>query len=197
MTSTDADQLGYVTQQAAERDAPAPGAESVGPPLTPLVSPAAWAADVAERLHRIAAFDLLRRTQLIGASGNTDANGDAAVHLFTVPAGSHAYLTWLCVDMPGVTATAPDTSASLWHGIYGAQSGIVTLAQLLQAGQQLDSIPNTPGTDAQIPFTYLYGGLEAAPTLSGPMAFYLAVDAATAARQLVIRGKCIVHSADH
>lgn len=168
---------------------PAPGRESAGPAMTPFEVNAFEAVRALHELLAYAKRDQGERAQTFIATDQTDANGDALLELFSVPAGSQGRLTWCCVDEASVTPAAPDTSGNLYLAIYAAASqGITDPAQVRAVGALLDAMPSSPAADAQIPFAFLYGSPKAAPLLRGPATFYLAIDAAQASRQVAARG---------
>lgn len=167
---------------------PAPGTESIGPAMVDLVTEMRSIARMTQALYTDAVRDVRYRYEYVRKQFQCDANGDGAVQIFEVPQGATAALTVLSVDQPGVTPAAPNTSADLWHAIFGGPGGNPTPAQVNAKGEMLDMRPNAPSPDAQIPFAYLYGDVKAAPRLPGPEAFWFVVDAATASAQILLRG---------
>lgn len=177
---------------------PAPGAESVGPPLVELVQELRHTAQVMQSLFRHARQDVRYRLQYLRGQFALDGNGDGAAELFEVPQGAVASLGWLALDEGGaaVTPANPTTSANLWHAIFAVGSGTPTAAQAASKGAFLDGRPNAPTPDAQIPFAYVYGSEKAAPRLAGPQAFWLVVDAATANAVITFNGIVCVEQPD-
>lgn len=171
---------------------PAPGAESAGPPLVDLVQELRATTAAAMRLFADARRDVQYRFQQIRAQVTLDANGDGAVILYQVPQGASAALTWLAVDEASVTPANPDTSANLWHAIYAGPPGSPTAVQVAARGALLDCRPTAPGTDAQIPTSYIWGDQKAAPRLVGPECFWFVIDAGTANAEVFLRGVACV-----
>lgn len=175
---------------------PAPGTESAGPALTELVVEFRRTTQALEQLTRQARLDAQLRLATGVVTGNTDANGDAALRLFEVPAGATGSLMLLALDEGGVTPAAPDTAGTLWHAIYAGPQGASSAAQIISIGNMLDCQPLTPAADAQIPYSYTYADRWGAPTLRGPQTFWLVVDGATAARQLAARFAVLLSQPD-
>jgi hypothetical protein len=156
--------------------------------LTPLVYELRRAAEGLEKLHSQARREAQVRYLPLSAALQTDGNGDGAVKLYEVPGGATAWITWLAVDEGGaVTLAAPDTRATLWHGIFAGQPGTPSAAQVVAQGSLLDGQPSSVAADAQIPAVYTYGSERAGPCLIGPGSFYFVVDAANANVRLAIR----------
>ena len=170
------------------RQPPAPGEEAAGPALTNLVRELRESVIGLESLYRQALRTARERYYTGVALDQTDSNGDAVIHLFSVPQGATGHLLLAAVDEAGVTPAAPDTSANLWHAIYAASGpGMERAADVAVVGSLMDCLPTSTTVDAVIPFAYLYGDRYSAPTLVGPQSFYLVIDAATAARQVAVR----------
>lgn len=177
---------------------PAPGTESIGPPLVDLVAELRHTAQVMQSLFSYARRDVRYRLQHLTGQFQCDGNGDGGVEIFEVPQGAVASLGWLAIDegADAVTPANPDTNANLWHAIFAVGSGTPTAAQAAAKGGFLDGRPNAPTPDAQIPFAYVYGSEKAAPRLAGPQAFWLVVDAATADSMITFRGIVCVEQPD-
>lgn len=176
------DLLGRVRQPAA------PAAGSAGPPLTEMVAELADTRRALQALAAQARMEARERYVTGSAQGQTDTNGDLAVRLFEVPQGATGHLMLAAVDFAGATLASPVTSANLWHALYAGQQGAsATAAQVTSVGNMLDGQPLSPAVDAQLPYVYAYGDRWGAPTLVGPGAFWLVVDAATASRQVAVR----------
>lgn len=171
---------------------PPPGAASAGPALSEMVAELSRTRQALEQLTREARREAQERLHAGTVGGGTDANGDLALKIFEVPQGATGYLTLLAVDEAGVTAAVPDTSALLWHAIYAGSPGSPTAAQVARVGNMLDCLPQAPGTDAQIPFVYVYADRYASPALVGPGVFWLVVDAAAANVQVAVRFNVLV-----
>ncbi len=166
------------------RQPPAPGSEVAGPALTELVYELRqYTRGMMELLSRAKTEARIR--YITGrAVGQSDANGDAVIMLEQVPQGATGHLVWCAIDLAGVTPAAPMTAATLWHAIYAASSAS---RNPVAVGALLDCSPNDPAVDAQLPHVYSYGDPYTSPTLVGPEAFYVVVDATTAARQIGVR----------
>lgn len=181
-------------QQTVYRDTfvgPEPGSEVGGPALTDLVVEIRRAVEGLHHLYGQARSQLRERIQTERVGFNTDASGNAIVSLFQVPDGATGYLMLCSLEERGKTPASPDTSAELWHGIYGLASagqGITTVP----FGGMLDCSPLTPAADAQIPYVYTYGDRHGAPTLTGPGTFYFVVQGATASVQGSVRAQVLV-----
>lgn len=173
---------------------PAPGAESVGPALVDFVQELRRTTAGLEALYSQARLEAMYRTQRGVAQGQTDSNGDLVLPLFTVPGGCTGYLMYAAIDEAGVTPAAPDTNANLWHAIYAAAAPLATRqADVVAVGQLLDfQLTAATAGDAKIPDVYRYSDKVGAPSIHGPLTFYLVVDAATAARQVAVRYAVLV-----
>lgn len=186
----------YDAVRGLVRTPPAPGAESAGPPLSELVIATRQAVQAELALYRQAQLEARRRTYELVAQGQSDANGDVFLALFSVPGGATGHLTRCCVDMAGVTPAAPVTSANLWLAIVAGSGPGATappVANAVQVGSMLHCSPSSPAADAQIPCVLVNAeNLESAPTLVGPATFYLQIDATTAARQVAARYVVVV-----
>lgn len=166
---------------------PRPGAEAAGPALEEMVVELGRSRQALEALARAAALEARERYVTGRAGGQTDGSGQLALKLFEVPQGATGHLLLCAVDFAGVTLASPLTNANLWHAIYAGQPGSQTFTQLVQVGNMLDGQPLSPAVDAQLPYIYAYGDRWGSPTLVGPGSFFLAIDGATAARQVGVR----------
>jgi hypothetical protein len=163
-----------------------PDPDVAGPALTPIVYELQRVVNGLDVLYSRARMEAQLRPQVGVAQANTDANGDAVLKLFEVPQGATAYLLLCALDQAGVDPASPQTSATLWHAIYGAGAGVSTTG-VVAVGNLMDARPNAPTPDAQIPFAYVYASRYGAPTLVGPATFYAVIDGAGATRQVAAR----------
>jgi hypothetical protein len=176
---------------AAVRKPLGPDEDIAGPALTPLVYELRRVVNGLDILYARARQEAQLRPQIGVAQANTDANGDALLKLFEVPQGATAYLMLCAIDQAGVDPGSPQTSATMWHAIYGAGAG-VSAAGVVAVGNLMDARPNAPTIDAQIPFAYVYASHYGAPTLIGPATFYVVIDGAGATRQVAARFVALV-----
>jgi hypothetical protein len=133
-----------------------------------------------ERLALQAKSTAHERLQTGVSSAQLDNNGDAVIHLFSVPQGATGYLMLAAVEEATFTPAAPDTSGTLWHAIYEAPgAGMDTQAQVVAQGSLRDFLLSAPTRgDAMIPDVYKYADRYGAPSAVGPNSFYLVIDAA-------------------
>jgi hypothetical protein len=147
-----------------------------------------------EQLYHQARYEAMYRIQRGVAQGATDSStGDALLQLFQVPQGCTGYLMLCALDEAGVTPAVPDTSATLWHAIYGTGGPASTQAGVVAVGQLFDFQLNAPTRgDAMLPDVYKYAAKEGAPSLVGPGVFWAVIDAATVSRQVAARYAVLV-----
>jgi hypothetical protein len=185
---------GYLGIPGRTIPAPPPGEEVAGPALAPFLLELRGALRAELELLASARLGSRARTYSGVASGQTDGSGNAVLPLFEVPNGGIGRLVWATIDEAAVTPATPDTSGSLFHGVWAASaSGITTVAAVVAVGSLLDYRLNAPTRgDALIPDVYSYGSEVAAPTLVGPATFYFVVEAANTAKQVACRWTVVV-----
>ncbi len=102
-----------------------PGEESVGPSLFALVQRTSRAIEVQAELLRHAIPLLDQRTIVERSSGNTDANGNLDLQLYTVPQGYELTMTRLNLEAGTFTPAVPFANAAAWLAIIqGVQFGL-------------------------------------------------------------------------
>lgn len=188
------DESAQVDVPGVQRGHPHPGGEVAGPALTDLVITMRRAAEGMEQLFRQARMEAMFRFQRGVAQGQTDANGDALLHLFEVPQGATGYLTMVTLELAGADPANPVTGANPWHAIYAAQGTRSSrLADIIQVGGLVDFLlTDATAGQAKLPDVYKYGDKNSAPSLVGPNSFWAVIRLFTAARQVTARWQVLV-----
>jgi len=154
---------------------PYPGTESAGPALYDLVDRTARALEVQSRLLRDAIPLLNRRIMVEYKTGQTDANGNADIVLYQIPAGMQFIVTRVNVEAAGFNAGTPFSAAGAWIAL--------TRSQTFAVGTTLDFLPNPPNAGATpiLPASISDGATEAGVFRGGEFAVLHIVGTATLA----------------
>ena len=141
--------------ETPSRQAPEPGAESVGPAMFDLVQETRRSIDVQNKLLKAAIPLLDQRIVVETITGQTDGSGILNLVLFRVPQGMQFITTRVNVEAAGFTPATPYTNAAGWIGLMRSDKFVI--------GSLVDFLPNPPiASGAILPASITDGASEAA-----------------------------------